>query len=94
MISMAEKKAQEEKKSVATKVTKKAETKVVQKEKPKAIKKSGKKVEPHFPAKELAEKQGIGSFEFFVIKRAENIKDDTILTATEMQELYKKNIKR
>jgi hypothetical protein len=97
---MAEKKAQEEKKSVASKVTKKtvakkAEPKVVQKNQPKVIKTqpTGKKIEPHFPAKELAEKQGIESFEFFVIKRSANIKDDTVLTAAEMQELYKKIIK-
>jgi len=92
---MAEKKAQEEKKSVAPKITKKtvakkAEPKVVQKNKAKVVKTqpTGKKIEPHFPAKELAEKQGIESFEFFVIKRTAKIKDDTVLTAAEMQKLY------
>lgn len=92
---MAEKKAQEEKKPVAPKITKKtvakkAEPKVVQKTQPKVIKAkpTGEKFEPHFPAKELAEKQGIESFEFFVIKREANIKDDTVLTAAEMQKLY------
>lgn len=98
---MADKKVQEEKKSVAPKITKKSAAKkngakIVQKNEPKVIKNkaTGKKIEPRFPAKDLAEKQGIGSFEFFVIKREAKITNDTVLTATEMQDLYKKIIKR
>lgn len=98
---MADKKVKEEEKSVAPKITKKPaakkkDTKIVQKNEPKVIKTkaTGKKIEPRFPAKDLAEKQGIESFEFFVIKREAKITNDTVLTAAEMQELYKKIIKR
>lgn len=98
---MADKKVKEEEKSVAPKITKKTvskkkDNKIIQKTEPKVIKTkaTGKKVEPRFPAKSLAEKQGIESFEFFVIKREAKITDDTVLTAAEMQKLYKKIIKR
>lgn len=63
--------------------------------KPKEIKKSiSKPPEQQFFAKDLAEKMGISSFDFLLIKREAGIKDGSPITRSKMQELYNKIIKR
>lgn len=66
------------------------------------IKKVTKKVTPkakepaepqHF-AKDLAERMGIESFDFLLIKREANLEDGSLITMSKMQELYNKVIRR
>ena len=83
---MADKKEIKEKKvikPVVTKKAKKAEPKVVE----------PKVVEQQFFAKDLAEKMGISSFDFLLIKRNAGIEDGSPITRSKMQELYNKIIK-
>ncbi len=82
---MAEKK---ETAKETTKVAKKA-TKVVKKAQPA---KKPQKIEQQFFAKDLADKMGISSIDFLLIKRENNIKDDTPLTASEMKEIFNKTV--
>lgn len=53
-----------------------------------------KPVEQQFFAKDLAEKMGIASFDFFIIKREAGIEDGSPITRSKMQELYDKIIRR
>lgn len=46
--------------------------------------------DPKFFAKDAAERLGLESFEFFLIKRHANIQDDTPVTIAEMRELFNK----
>lgn len=81
---MAEKKEIKEK--IATKpIAKKIKT-------PKAAPKVAKKAEQQFFAKDLAEKMGIRSFDFFLMKRETGMTDTTPITMSKMKELYDKII--
>lgn len=63
--------------------------------KPVTIKKEEpKNVEQQFFAKDLAEKMGIASFDFLLIKREAGIEDGSSITMSEMKKLYDKIIKR
>ena len=73
------------KKDIKTK--KIAKPAITKKEEPKIV-------EQQFFAHELAEKMGIASFDFLLIKREAGIEDGTPITMTKMQELYNKIIKR
>ena len=53
-----------------------------------------KPVEQQFFAKDLAEKMGIASFDFLLIKREAGIEDGSPITRSKMQELYDKIIRR
>lgn len=89
---MAEKK-EETKVKIATKPIAKKE-KAIKKAEPKKAteKKVAKKVEQQFFAADLAEKMGMRSFDFFLIKRQAGITDSTPITMSEMKELYNKII--
>lgn len=80
MITMAIKKETKEKKVIkpAT-ITKKA--------------KKSKPVEQQFFAKDLADKMGIATFDFLLIKREAGIEDGSPITRSEMEKLYDKIIK-
>ena len=68
----------------------------IKKEKPKAAKifvADNKKTEQQFFAADLANKMGIASYDFFLIKREAGIEDGSPITRSEMQELYNKIIK-
>lgn len=52
-----------------------------------------KVAEQQFFASDLAEKMGIASFDFLLIKREVGIEDGSPITRSEMQELYDKIIK-
>ena len=78
---MADKKEIKGKKVIKPVVTKKAK------------KTEPKVVEQQFFAKDLAEKMGIASFDFLVIKREAGIEDGSPITRSKMQELYNKIIK-
>lgn len=54
------------------------------KEKPKVV----VPVEPKFFAKDAAERLGIESFEFFLIKRQAKIENDTPVTIAQMKEYF------
>ena len=86
-------------------MTAKKETKDKKIIKPAAITKKVKKqkeakifavdaAEQQFFAADLAEKMGIGSYDFFLIKREAGIQDGSPITRSKMQELYDKIIKR
>jgi len=63
--------------------------------KPVTIKKEeSKTVEQQFFAKDLADKMGIASFDFLLIKREAGIEDGSSITMSEMKKLYDKIIKR
>lgn len=82
---MVEKKDIKEK--IATKpIAKKAKS---FKAKPKV---AAKQTEQQFFAKDLAEKMGIRSFDFFLMKREAKITDTTPITMSKMKELYDKII--
>lgn len=82
---MAEKK-EDIKTKVATKpIAKKAKT-------IKKVEKVAKKAEQQFFASDLADKMGIRSFDFFLIKRQAGITDSTPITMSKMKELYDKII--
>ena len=81
VINMAEKKE-----------TAKKTAKVAKKVQP--VKKSQVKTEQQFFAKDLAEKMGIASFDFLLIKREAGIEDGSPITRSKMQELYDKIIRR
>ena len=72
------------------KETAKKTAKVAKKVQP--VKKSQVKIEQQFFAKDLADRMGISSIDFLLIKRENNIKDDTPLTASEMKEIFNKTI--
>ena len=73
-------------------------------EKKKEIKKTEKKAiavlkapspviqEDVYPAIQIAEILGISSFDFFIMKRAKNIDDDTLLTTSKFQKLYQEAV--
>lgn len=61
----------------------------IKKEKTKA-----KPIEQQFFAKDLADKMGIASFDFLLIKREAGIEDGSPITRSKMQELYDKIIRR
>lgn len=88
---MATKKENKEDKKIIKPAT------ITKKEKKPAIKKQkiviNKKTEEQFFAKDLAEKMGISSFEFLLIKREAGIEDGSPITRSEMQKLYNKIIK-
>ena len=86
-------------------MTAKKETKEKKIVKPAAITKKVKKqsktqilavdaAEQQFFAADLADKMGIGSYDFFLIKREAGIEDGSPITRSKMQELYDKIIKR
>ena len=52
-----------------------------------------KQPEPQFFASDLAEKMGITSFDFLLIKREAGIENGSPITRSKMQELYNKIIK-
>jgi len=81
----------EKKEDIKTKVAAKP---IAKKTKPvvKAEKKVVKKAEQQFFASDLAEKMGIRSFDFFLIKRQAGITDSTPITMSKMKELYDKII--
>lgn len=56
--------------------------------------KAQKPAEPKYFAKDLAERMGIERFDFLLIKREANIEDGSLITMSEMQELYNKVIRR
>lgn len=85
VINMAEKK---ETVKEATKVVKKP-TKVVKRAQ---SAKKPEKIEQQFFAKDLADQMGISSIDFLLIKRENNIKDDTPLTASEMKKIFYKTV--
>ncbi len=87
---MAEKK--EIKTKIATKPIAKKEKTVKKAEPKKVAKKVTKKAEQQFFASDLAEKMGIRSFDFFLIKRQAGITDSTPITMSKMKELYDKII--
>lgn len=70
-------------KKPVTKVTKKAKTV-----------KTEEKSEQQFFAKDLADRMGVSSFDYLLIKRNNNIKDDTPVTASKMKEMYNNVIRR
>ena len=82
MIKMAAKKETKEKKIIRPAPT------------IKKAKQQAKPVEQQFFAKDLAEKMGIASFDFFIIKREAGIEDGSPITRSKMQELYDKIIRR
>jgi hypothetical protein len=85
---MAAKKETKEKKIVKPVVT----TKKVKK--PKIVEGPTMDIaEQQFFANDLAEKMGIASFDFLLIKREAGIEDGSPITRSEMQELYDKIIK-
>lgn len=57
-------------------------------------KKNVRPAEPQFFAADLAEKMGIASYDFFLMKREAGIEDGSPITRSKMQELYDKIIKR
>lgn len=73
-------------------------------EKKKEIKKTEKKAtiaqrapspvtqEDVYPAIQIAEIFGVSSFDFFMMKNAQDLNDSTLLTMTEFQKLYQKTI--
>ena len=73
--------AKKEKKSAPVKQVVKAK-----KAKPKAV----VPVDPKFFAKDAAERLGIESFEFLLIKRQAQLENDTPVTIAEMKEYYNK----
>lgn len=73
------------------KETAKKATKVVKKVQP--VKKAVK-VEQQFFAKDLADQMGISSMDFLLIKRENDMKDDTPITASEMKEIFNKTVGR
>lgn len=87
---MVEKK--EEKQKIATKPIAKKEKAIKKIAPKKAEPKVVKKVEQQFFAGDLAEKMGMRSFDFFLIKRQAGITDSTPITMSEMKELYNKII--
>ena len=88
---MATKKENKEDKKIIKPAT------ITKKEKKPAIKKQkiviNKKTEEQFFAKDLADKMGISSFEFLLIKREAGIEDGSPITRSKMQKLYSKIIK-
>lgn len=70
------------------------EKKIVKPVAAKKKKEEPKIVEQHFFAKDLADKMGIASFDFLLIKREAGIEDGSQITRSEMQKLYNKIIKR
>lgn len=60
----------------------------------KATPKAQEPAEPQYFAKDLAERMGIKSFDFLLIKREANIEDGSLITMSKMQELYNKLIRR
>lgn len=86
---MAAKKETKEKKTI-----KPAPTIKKAKANKKSTTKSAKPVEQQFFAKDLAEKMGIASFDFLLIKREAGIEDGSPITGSKMQELYDKIIRR
>lgn len=71
----------------------------VKKTAPRTIKKvtpakPAKKIEQQYFAKDLADRMGVSSFDYLLIKRQNNIKDDTPVTASEMQKMYNEIIRR
>lgn len=80
-----------EKKEIKEKIATKPIAKKVKsfKEKPKVV---AKQTEQQFFAKDLADKMGIRSFDFFLMKREANITDTTPITMSKMKELYDKII--
>lgn len=56
-------------------------------------KKEPKVAEQQFFAKDLAEKMGIASFDFLLIKREAGIEDGSPISRSEMQKIYNKIIK-
>lgn len=72
----------EKKDSKIKKVTKKVATKAKE------------PAEPQYFAKDLAERMGIESFDFLLIKREANLEDGSLITMSKMQELYNKVIRR
>lgn len=87
---MVEKK--EEKQKIATKPIAKKEKAIKKVVPKKAAPKVEKQVEQQFFAADLAEKMGIRSYDFFLIKRQEGITDSTPITMSKMKELYDKII--
>ena len=77
---MAVKKDQKEKKII--------KSTTIQKAKPQ------KKTEQKFFAQDLANKMGIDSFEFLLIKREAGLEDNSIISMYEMKKLYNKIAKR
>lgn len=73
------------------KETAKKATKVVKKVQPA---KKPKKVEQQFFAKDLADQMGISSIDFLLIKRENDMRDDTPITASEMKEIFNKTVGR
>ena len=53
-----------------------------------------KPVEQKYFAEDLANRMGIGSYDFFLIKRAARIQNGTPITRSEMQKLYNEVIGR
>ena len=45
-----------------------------------------------YPAVQIAEILGISSFDFFIMKRAKNINDDTLLTTSKFQKFYQEAV--
>ena len=82
---MAEKKEDIKTKVATNPIAKKGVKKVEQKAEP-------KKTEQQFFAADLAEKMGMRSFDFFLIKRQTGLTDSTPITMSEMKELYDKII--
>lgn len=82
---MAEKKEETKTKNSTKPIVKKVEKKVEPKSEP-------KKAEQQFFAADLAERMGIRSFDFFLIKRQAEITDSTPITMSKMKELYDKII--
>ena len=80
----------EKKEDIKTKVATKP---IAKKVKPiKKVEKVAKKAEQQFFASDLADKMGIRSFDFFLIKRQAGITDSTPITMSKMKELYDKII--
>lgn len=80
----------EKKEDIKTKVATKP---IAKKAKPiKKVEKVAKKAEQQFFASDLADKMGIRSFDFFLIKRQAGITDSTPITMSKMKELYDKII--
>lgn len=77
-------------KSIATKPNAKKINNAV---KEKQIKKP-QQTEQQFFVKELAERMGIGSYDLFLMKRDAGLKDDSLITMSEMQKLYNKIVGR
>ena len=45
-----------------------------------------------YPAIQIAEILGVSSFDFFIVKRAKNIDDDTLLTMSKFQKFYQEAV--